>query len=122
MPLGYARMSRRQQVLIETHALRQQAMDLLAALEQAHKDVVQQLQSEQREDMVRIVSGRSALEAAAAETRRVIDALDRAVEEVRNTAADTDVSEDTMREVVHVVGRIGALWSTSGTPRAVVGR
>ena len=96
------RMCSRQQVLIDTHATRQQAADLLKTLEEARRQVEAQLEGDKREDVVRVVTGRSALEAAIANTKRMIEALDRAVEEARNGCV-----EEVETPELQVVGRIG---------------
>jgi predicted AAA+ superfamily ATPase len=110
--------STRQNILIETHALRQQAVELLAWLEDSHRQVQAQLKSEQREDMVRIVAGRSSLEQSIADTRRMIESLDRALEEARRSGESPQPTEN-FGSAVHVVGRmrgVGAIGSMLGVP------
>lgn len=85
------RTSRRQQVLIETHTTRQQAGELLRSLEETRRQLEAQLSGERREDVVKTVTGRSSLDAAIAATRRMIEALDRALDEARNGLADEDL-------------------------------
>ena len=77
-------MSRRQQLLIETHATRQQAAELLRTLEETRKQMEQQLTDEKREDVVKLVTGRSSIDAAITATRRMIETLDRAISEARS--------------------------------------
>lgn len=113
--------SARQNVLIETHALRQQAGELLAWLEHAHEQLVSQLKTEQREDMVRVVAGRSSLEAAIEQTRRMIDAMDRAMAEVRESGGGDEACAEAMRGTVQVVGRLGAMFGQPGGLAGLVG-
>ena len=62
-------------------------------------------------DPGRTVTGQSSIETAIASTRRMIDALDRALEEARNTLADADMDVldeiDTEDLTVQVKARIG---------------
>lgn len=85
-------MKTRQQLLIETHALRQQAAELAAQLEQSQRELTDQLSAEQRQDIMKAVAGRSAIERSLQETRRMIEALDRALEETRAIEAPDRVS------------------------------
>lgn len=127
-------MSRRQQVLIDTHATREQAAELLRTLEESRKSLEAQLAGEQREDVVKLVTGRSALDQAIADTRRMVESLDRAMSEARNGLSDDELEarEAGMNEAggsggggesdgfaVHVVGRIGRVQSTG---RSAIGR
>jgi acyl-CoA reductase-like NAD-dependent aldehyde dehydrogenase len=80
----------RQNLLIETHAARQQAEAMLKSLLQAHAECEAQLVSEKRTDPVRTVTGKSSLETAIETTKRMIEALDRAVEEAREIEGETD--------------------------------
>lgn len=101
----------RQNLLIETHSLRQQAIELLAWLEQSERQIQEQLKSEQREDMVRVVAGRSSLEQAITDTRRMIEALDRALEEARRTG---ETPRSTFAGAVEVVTRLRGMGSVAG--------
>jgi hypothetical protein len=80
--------SARQKVLVDTHSMRQQAADLLRALESAQAECEEQLAKEQRVDAMKQVTGRSSLEHAVADTRRMIEALDRAMDEARRSVPD----------------------------------
>lgn len=84
--------SARQKVLIDTHNMRQQASELLRSLESAQAECEQQLAREQREDAMKTVTGRSSLEHAVANTRRMIESLDRAMDEARKTIPESTVS------------------------------
>lgn len=116
-------MKTRQQLLIETHTLRQQAAQLAAALEQSQRDLDAHLAAEQRQDFMKAVAGRSALERALADTRRMLETLDRALEEARSLPSDdqrTDESSgvDLSPVVSPVIARIGV----SVVPSAPRGR
>lgn len=81
--------SARQQVLVQTLATRQNAERLLTSLLRAQAECDQQLQKEQRSDAMKSVTGSSSLDRAIASTRRMIEQLDRSLEEARK-----DVSQD----------------------------
>lgn len=91
-------------------------MELLAWLEQSQRQVHEQLKSEQREDMVRVVAGRSSLEQAITDTRRMIESLDRALEEARRSG---ETPTENFGSAVQVVGRMrgmGAIGTMLGMP------
>ena len=121
-------MSRRQQVLIETHATRQQAEDFLRTLEETRRQIEAQLAGEKRQDVVKVVTGRSSIDAAIADTKRMIEALDRALDEARNGLRDEELDDipvevaalepESQPDVQVVAGRIGAV----PTVRWVAGR
>lgn len=87
----------RQQVLLETHAARQRAAELLKSLQCAQIECENHLKADQRADVVKSVTGRSSIEAAIASTRRMIETLDRALEDARNTLCDAD--QDLLDEI-----------------------
>lgn len=87
----------RQQVLLETHAARQRAADLLKTLQAAQMECEGQLKADQRADVVKVVTGQSSIEAAIVSTRRMIETLDRALEEARNSLCDAD--QDLLDEI-----------------------
>jgi hypothetical protein len=101
----------RQQVLIETHAARQRAIELLKSLQQAQTECEAHLKADQRADVVKAVTGQSSIEAAIASTRRMIETLDRAVEDARNSLVEPD--HDVLDEIepeelaVQVKAKIG---------------
>lgn len=74
--------SARQQVLLQTLATRQNAEKLLASLLRAQAECDQQLQKEQRSDAMKSVTGASSLDRAIASTRRMIEQLDRSLEQM----------------------------------------
>src|SRR4051812_34527474 len=69
----------RQQVLLETLAARQRAAELLKTLEQARCECEAQLKTEQRQDAMKTVTGKSSIESAIAQTKRMVELLDRAL-------------------------------------------
>lgn len=79
--------SSRQQLLLETLAARQRAVELLKSLEQAAADCEAQLKAEDRIDRIKVVTGRSSLEEAITSTQRMIDMLDRAMSESQQAGA-----------------------------------
>jgi len=78
----------RQNVLIQTHAARQQAADVLKQLEAALAECQSQLKAEQRIDHVKLVTGKSSLETAIAQTQRMLESLDRALDEARKAPGE----------------------------------
>ena len=68
----------RDQILAETSRRRTQAEALLRSLTAAKSECERQLARFQRSDVMQTVTGRSAIDAAIAQTRRMIEALDRA--------------------------------------------
>src|ERR1041384_3848060 len=81
----------RQQVLIETHSTRVRAGELLKALQAAQAEAEQHMARAERPDVMKAVTGRSAMDNAIASTKRMIEALDRAVEEARKCLSDEDM-------------------------------
>ena len=90
----------RQQVLLETLAARQRAAELLKQLEQAQQECNGCLRSDQRQDLVKQVTGKSSIETAMASAKRMIEMLDRALEEAGKGGTDGELR-------VEVVARIG---------------
>lgn len=70
--------SRRDRLLAETSRRRKQAEALLRSLTAAKSECERQLERFQRSDAMQSVTGRSALDTAIAQTRRMIECLDRA--------------------------------------------
>ncbi len=69
----------RDQILAESSRRRTQAEALLRSLTAAKSECERQLARFQRSDVMQTVTGRSAIDAAIAHTRRMIETLDRAV-------------------------------------------
>jgi hypothetical protein len=100
----------RQQVLLETLAARQRAAELLKTLEQARCECEQQLRTEQRQDAMKTVTGKSSIESAIAQTKRMVELLDRAMEEARGAGYEGGGGAD-----VEVVARIGGASGRVGS-------
>ena len=78
----------RQRFLSETAVARDKAEHLLKGLLAAHAECETQLQKLNRRDTLKAVTGRSALDNAVAATRRMIESLDRAMQDaLREDAA-----------------------------------
>lgn len=72
-------MSSREQILIEAQRTRAHAARVLHDLIEAKAACESALASEKRSDLVKHVTGQSSLDVAIAETRKLIDSLDRAI-------------------------------------------
>lgn len=73
-------MTTRDQHILDTQQTRAHAAAVLAELEEAKAQCEATLASEKRADMFKAVAGQSSLETAIAETRRLIDTLDRQIQ------------------------------------------
>ncbi len=93
----------RQQVVLETLAARQRAAELVKQLEQAQQECNGLLKGDQRQDLVKQVTGKSSIETAMATAKRMVEMLDRALEESQKVVGEDLAPEPT----VHVVARIG---------------
>jgi hypothetical protein len=82
----------RQRFLDETIAAKKKAAELLKGLVAAAAVSDEQLRQASRKDPMKVVTGRSAMENAVASTRRMIESLDRAVEEARKDLGDEDMA------------------------------
>lgn len=98
----------RQQVLLETLAARQRAAELLKHLEQAQQECDGVLKSDQRQDMMKAVTGKSSIEQAMASAKRMVEMLDRALEEA-GQANDQEETRVIIRPLDDIAGRIGPL-------------
>lgn len=72
-------MSSREAILMEAQRTRAHAASVLHDLLEAQAACEATLASEKRSDMVKQVTGQSSLEVAIAETRKLIESLDRAI-------------------------------------------
>ena len=90
-------------MLLETLAARQRAAELLKTLERAQAECEGCLRSDERQDMMKAVTGKSSIESAIGQTRRMIEMLDRALGEAGEGAA-----------AVEVVGGVGGLGGVGG--------
>lgn len=79
--------SERQRFLIETLAAKERAEATVQGLIQAKAECEKHLQQSNRTDMLKAVTGRSALDNAIAHAQRMIASLDRAIDEVRKDLA-----------------------------------
>jgi len=79
--------TQRQRFLVETIAAREQAEATVQGLMQAREECERQLQQQNKTDVLRSVTGKSSLDRAIADAQRMVEALDRAIEEVRRQLA-----------------------------------
>lgn len=102
-------MTNREQILLETQRTRAQAVAVLNDLIEAKAACEATLAAERRPDLVKLVTGRSSLEVAIAETRKLVESLDRAVAEAArdldSDARDVAAAGDGLEAVV-VAGRL----------------
>lgn len=89
--------------MLETLAARQRAAELLKQLEAAQAECDGCLKSDQRQDMMKTVTGKSSIEAAMASAKRMVEMLDRALEEAQKSVEEPEV----VVRPVDVLGRIG---------------
>ncbi len=95
----------RQQVVLETLAARQRAAELVKQLEAVQAECDGCLKSEQRQDMMKQVTGKSSIETAMASAKRMVEMLDRALGEAQKSVEEPDV----VVRPVEVLGRIGSM-------------
>lgn len=76
-------------ITARTRAARERAENLLAILIEARDRSEERLADLRQADLLKAVTGRSSLDNAIAETRRMIDRLDRSIPAVRGTAPPT---------------------------------
>ena len=103
--------------MLETLAARQRAAALLKQLEQAQQECDGCLKSDQRQDMMKTVTGKSSIETAMASAKRMVEMLDRAMEEASRGAEP----EVVVLPLAEVVGRIGPV-AIGGMGRVAGGR
>lgn len=84
----------RQSVLLETYAARQRAVDLLKALQAAQCDCDKHLEADKRQDVMKTLTGASSIESAIANTKRMIEMLDRVLVEAESMVAVDDSAPD----------------------------
>ena len=99
----------RQQVVLETLAARQRAAELLKQLEAAQAECDGCLKSDQRQDMMKTVTGKSSIEAAMASAKRMVEMLDRALEDAQKSVEEAEPEPEVVVRPVEVLGRIGPL-------------
>ena len=99
----------RQTVLLETLAARQRAAELLKTLEQAQTECEGCLKKDERPDLIKTLTGKSSIESAIAQTRRMIEMLDRALGEAgADTSTPGEQPDIVARIGVGGLGRVGA--------------
>lgn len=101
-------MTIRDENLIRVQEARAQAAVVLRRLVEANAACEAALADEKRSDVFKVVSGRSSLESAIAEARRVIETLDRQIEQASREldAEDQDVFATDGLEAVVTAGRL----------------
>lgn len=114
----------REQALIQTRRTREDAEKLLTSLLEAQAGCDAQLAAENRSDLVRKVKGRTSLEEAIEQTRRMIEVLKRAEDESASDAATSNSASSSDTSEPGPAGRVSAdaatLETGSGTPHAPV--
>jgi len=85
-------MSQRQRILVETTAARDKAEALLEGLLDARRRSEANLRELRRDDALKAVTGASAMDNAIASTKRMVDTLTRAIDEVRRDLTDEDLA------------------------------
>jgi hypothetical protein len=95
----------RQQVVLETLAARQRAAELLKQLEAAQAECEGVLKGDQRQDLMKQVTGKSSIETAICSARRMVEMMDRALEEAQKVVVEEPVEELPRVEVVARIGR-----------------
>ena len=100
--------SAREQALIETRRTRENAERLLASLQDAHASCEAQLASEKRADLVKHVTGKTSLEQAIDETRRMIEVLKRAEAEADRDAGASSAGDSEACTPPAIAGKIPA--------------
>ena len=83
------------EMLDETFRMRQKAEKLLSGLLEAQAEAEKQIAGQKKLDPIKVVTGRSAMENAIASTRRMIVALDQALE-IATTAAAEEAGLDVL--------------------------
>lgn len=86
-------MSERQRILSETVSARDRAEKLLRGLVDARWRTEQHLERLGKPDAMRKVTGRSAMDNAIASTQRMIESLNRALEQLKRGLSDEDLAE-----------------------------
>lgn len=101
-------MTSREQHLLETQQTRAQAAQVLRELQEAKVHCEATLNQERRPDMFKTVAGRSSLDAAIAEARRLLDTLDQQIREAAQEldSDDRDVLGSDGLEAVVTAGRL----------------
>ena len=111
-------MSERQRILSETVAARDRAEKLLRGLVDARWRTEQHLERLGKPDAMRKVTGRSAMDNAIASTQRMIESLNRALEQLKRGLSDEDLAEIQAEIQVDLHPDLGAQTPDAGPPDA----
>lgn len=84
--------SKRQQILSETTSTRERAEELLRTLLDCKAQSERNLADLKQTDAFKSVTGRSALDNAIASTQRMVEALDRVIQQTRKTLSEEDLA------------------------------
>ena len=87
-----AAQNERQRILLETTTARDKAESLLRGLLEARAASERNLSDLNRPDPMKAVTGRSSMDNAIASTQRMIEALNRAIDQFRSTLGDEDLA------------------------------
>ncbi len=87
-----ATMTERQRILIETAAARDKAEAMLRTLLDAKEQSEQNLAQARQPDVMKEVTGRSSMDNAIASTQRMIDSLNRALDQIKRHLSDDDLA------------------------------
>jgi hypothetical protein len=79
--------TQRQRFLVETIAAREKAEATVQGLIQAREECERQLTQARKKDVLRSVTGRSAMDKAITDAQRMVQSLERAIDEVRKQLA-----------------------------------
>jgi hypothetical protein len=116
-------MTTRDQHLIQAHQTRSHAAEVLRELIDAKAQCEATLAGENRPDMFKAVSGQSSIETAIAEARRLVETLDRQIEEAARDldTDDRDVLGCDGLEAVITAGRLALSGRPFGLSQRAVG-
>lgn len=86
-----------QRLVLETNARRDRAEAVLQSLMNAKAECEKQLARFRRPDMMKSVTGKSALDSAIASTQRMVESLNRTLSEARRDQSQAGLSDDGRR-------------------------
>ncbi len=86
-----------QRLVLETNARRDRAEAVLQSLLNAKAECEKQLARFRRPDMMKSVTGKSALDSAIASTQRMVESLNRTLSEARRGQSECGLSDDGRR-------------------------
>ncbi len=85
----------RQSVLLETYAARQRAIDLLKSLQSAQTECEKHLEADKRQDVMKTLTGCSSIESAIANTKRMIEMMERVLVDAESMASADEHAGET---------------------------